>query len=795
MTQLPELLAPAGGMDHIKAAVENGADAVYMGGRFFNARRNAANFDDDEMRRAVEYAHVRGVNIYITMNTLIADREMRQAVDEAGKAWLAGADALIVQDLGFASLLRKHIPGLPLHISTQGTVTSAEGIRALAPLGFSRAILARELTIEEITETARQSPVPVEVFAHGALCVCYSGQCLMSSLIGGRSGNRGRCAQPCRLPYQLGQERGYLLSPKDLCSLSMLPELVGSGVAALKIEGRMKSPEYVAVVTSVYRRHLDRCAEAGPYRVDEADMADLLQIFNRGGFTAGYLKGRPGGSLVCPERPKHWGVPIGTVTAQDRANGTVEANLTGALRLGDGVEIDNEALPGNIVTSLKVRGAAVREAGPGRVSIGNITGPVKPGDRLYRTSSKEMNERAAATWMGKPRRKVLVSGSFIGCTGEPLRLSVRDGNEYIVTVQSEGVAEVAVTLPLTGEAARAQLTKTGDSPFEFKQINIELDGKASVKLSELNGLRREALAALEHARADRYPGREANSPDLEAPGAPAKPAQAGLSLFFWQWSDGHESLFPLADRVYVPFQAIGAVLQCTARSQKMMAWLPPVTNGVADGLIRDAAPQWRGMGLDGVLIGNAGHIEMLRDAGLPLYGGASMNAFNGWTMETLARLGLQGVTLSHELTMEQIEQLPDAGIEKEAVIYGRLPLMTSAYCPVGGQSGKPGGKCGRCAGGEAFAMTDRIGAKFPIVCDPVDCRCTILNGDVLSVPGLAPHLAAAGVGMLRLMLYNETPEQAEALAALCRQALEGGPAEGPRGRGTTKGHYFRGVLE
>ena len=544
--KLPELLSPAGNMESLRAAVENGADAVYMGGRNFNARRNAANFGGDELREAIGYAHVRGVNIYITMNTLVSDAEMPEAVAEAGRMYEAGADALIVQDLGFASALRKHLPDLPLHISTQGTIYNAEGIRALAPLGFSRAILARELTLEEIERTAKRSPIPVEVFAHGALCVCYSGQCLISSMIGCRSGNRGLCAQPCRLPYGLGTAQGYLLSPKDLYTLELLPELVSSGVSALKIEGRMKQPEYVATVTAIYRKYLDCFAAGREYRVEAADLRDLSLAFDRGGFTTGYLKGRPDASLIAREKPP----------APDDARRAAERAL-------------------------------------------------------------EANARASFT--GPPRRKIGIHGRFAAAMGSPMRFEAWDEEGHREEAIGPQPAEEARVSPLTAGTAREQLSKTGGTPFVLEDCAVELDGRAAAKLSDLNALRRSALAALEKLRSEKYPGRDAGEWKAAPPGPPAKPVTASLSLYLYRWQEELAGVLHLAYRVYVPFaDFVGGRIHFERRPKELMVWLPSVTNGRQDDLIRDNATRLKGLGLDGVLVGNAAHIEMLKGCGLPL---------------------------------------------------------------------------------------------------------------------------------------------------------------------------------
>ncbi|MBQ1471051.1 MAG: U32 family peptidase, partial [Eubacterium sp.] len=318
-----ELLAPAGGIQQLIAAVENGADAVYLGGRMFNARMKASNFDDDAMQQAIDYAHLHGVDVHVTLNTLLRDDELPEALEYASFLYQAGVDALIVQDLGLAHLLSQFMPELPLHFSTQGTTYDLRGVEAASRLGFSRVVLARELSMEEIRPICAGTETEIEVFVHGALCVCYSGQCQLSRFFGGRSGNRGVCAQPCRLPYETKTKAGqlvntarYPLSPRDQCLIEHLGELIEAGVTSLKIEGRMKSPEYVGTVVAIYRKYLDEYYRHGTYRVGHEDRMALAQIFNRGGFTDGYLQGEDGMALMSGDIPKHQGILIGKVTGR-----------------------------------------------------------------------------------------------------------------------------------------------------------------------------------------------------------------------------------------------------------------------------------------------------------------------------------------------------------------------------------------------------------------------------------------------------------------------------------------------
>ena len=377
MNKSVELLAPAGTYEAFLAAVENGANAVYMGGKLFNARANASNFDIDELRKIVEYAHLRNVKIHITMNTLLDDTEISEALDFAYEIYKIGVDAVIVQDIGLAKVLHEHIPNLELHASTQLSTHTLEGVNELAKIGFSRVVLARELSIDEIKYIVENTNIEIEIFAHGAQCISYSGQCLMSSMIGDRSGNRGKCAQPCRLPYKLIKNRneigaGYLLSPKDLSTLEILKEI--PNVASLKIEGRMKSPEYVATVIGTYRKYLDKVEESNELEISDEDKQDLLQIFNRGGFSKAYLKGKTGRDVMCYEKPKHWGTYVGKVTAYDGKRYITLDDIS-KINIGDGIEVWNGSnnSPSTIVSEIV------------KNKIGRIRGEIHVGDKVYKT--------------------------------------------------------------------------------------------------------------------------------------------------------------------------------------------------------------------------------------------------------------------------------------------------------------------------------------------------------------------------------------------------------------------------
>ncbi len=414
-TRACELLAPAGGPKQYIAAVENGADAIYLGGKSFNARMNADNFSDKEIEAAIDYGHLRGVKSFVTMNTLLRDEELADALEYAAFLYKIGADAVILQDLGLGYIIKQKLPDLPLHLSTQGSIYNRAGVEAAAALGYDRVVLARELSLPEIKEACQgglDGNYPeIEVFVHGALCMCYSGQCHLSRYIGGRSGNRGGCAQPCRLPYQYLDSRGYgtkgvpshPLSTKDLCLIEELGQLKEAGVTSLKIEGRMKSAEYVAVVTSIYRKYLDLYESEGSYTVSRTDWNKLEQIFNRGQFTQAYFYGDPGADLMCAGLPKHQGIKIGRVMSQSAGLGardldTIKANKANKLNqpsksrdlakallvdvmldqgqeisMGDGIEIHGKTMTGNVVTYLE-------RINSGRVRVGDIKDKVDKGD-------------------------------------------------------------------------------------------------------------------------------------------------------------------------------------------------------------------------------------------------------------------------------------------------------------------------------------------------------------------------------------------------------------------------------
>lgn len=806
MEKRVELLLPVGGLKQLVAAVENGADAVYLGGQAFSARQYADNFSDDGLKEAIEYAHIRGVQVYLTMNTLISDQELQQALNEVGKAYEAGIDALIVQDLGFAHQVRAYLPDLHIHMSTQGTVYNLEGVQLLEEMNLNRVILARELSIDEIKGITNYSDMEIEVFVHGALCIGYSGQCLLSSLIGGRSGNRGKCAQPCRLPYQIMNfqnkpvtEKSYLMSPKDLASVNLLPQLIEAGVISLKVEGRMKSPEYVAAVARTYRKYLDLTLKGEEDQISQEDYKILMQVFNRNGFTTGYLEEKKGYDLISRESPKHWGVLAGQVLSYNVKTKCITVKLVEAMAMGDGVEVRNECLPGNIVTYMTCKGKPVNTAQAGdTVVIGEIKGSVFIGDKIYKITDKKINKELQTSFTSNsPIKKIPAWANFTARKGKPIQLTVIDdqGNKDIVL--SEKLVEDAIKKSVTKEDVLKQLNKTGATSFYFKNCEIEMDENCAIPLSEINALRRKGLEHLQEMRKNKYMHRKAPSLKVNSNDYPNKEKRRlGLSAFLWTGSQLEAVVDEDVDKVMVPLnqwmhEDFRRRIKKLENNIDIMVWLPTVTRGHYDQWLKNNNQKNHFDGISGILIGNLSHIKTLKNVDIPLYGDYSLNVYNSKTIDVYKNLGLAGITLSPELTLQQVRKMKMGDIDVEASVYGRLPLMTSAHCPVGSEIHKKSAACGLC--NQPYYLTDRKDKKFPLLLDAVDCKSTILNADKLWVPDLIQPLSEGGVSTFRLYFYDENPKEISQRIRACKDALNHKPFEFKRGSGYTKGHYYRGT--
>ena len=628
-SELPELLAPAGDFDCLLAAVRGGADAVYVGGKAFGARAYAGNFELDELERAVIYCHLHGVRLYVTVNTLVFDREMRELSDYAAALWEIGVDALIVSDLGAIREIRRRVPDLELHASTQMSVHSADGAKIAAELGCSRVVLARELSYENICSTTEGSPIETEVFLHGALCVCHSGQCLFSSLVGGRSGNRGECAQPCRLPYG----EGYPLSLSDLSLADHIERLIKSGVASLKIEGRMKSPEYVYTVTSIYRRLLDERRSA-----NEAENRTLRAVFSRGGFTDGYFTSR------------------------------IFSKMTGVRSDGD------------------------------------------------KSNTKELGEHSFAP------ESVKITASAKILRGLPSELTFTLG-ERSVTVTGDTPSE-AISAPLTEDGLKDRLAKLGGTylSLDREDISLTLDEGLNLSPSAINALRREAAFALTSSK------RPAAKTEYLPEKSKTDAKKLNTALFLCT-----ELLTKLYKDALCGFDIVFAPLFDYHRVGELAngVYIPPVVTDSERANVLDGLTRAISLGAKYALIGNVGHIALIRGLEIEPIGDFRLNITNAEAKAAYSDLGVKTALLSAELTLPMARDVGGG-----AIVYGRIPLMLTERCFMKENFG-----CDSCT---ECALTDRRGTAFPIIRE-FEHRNLILNSALTYMCDKSRELDGAGI--------------------------------------------------
>lgn len=831
---LPELLAPAGDWETLKVGVAAGADAVYVGGKLFSARQFATNFDRDELAKAADYLHLRGRKLYVTVNTLIKQEEIDDLLDYINFLSQIGTDAVILQDLGALYLIRTYWPQLPVHASTQMTVHDGAGARFLQKLGVDRVILSRELSWEEIKTIHEENQVELEVFVHGALCVAYSGACLFSSLVGGRSGNRGRCAQPCRLTYTLYQttdhgppvpvsaKEKHLLSPKDMSLITAIPQLVTAGVSSLKIEGRMKGPEYVGTVVSVYRRALDRYAEAPEeFRVEQEELNALATVFNRG-LSSGYFLGDLGPALISPERPNNRGRFIGRVKAYDEKRKRCLLKLEAALSEGDGIEVWVKVggRVGTIVENLTVHGNKVAEAPAGVEAWFALPEKVKPGDRVFLTSSQSLREKTQQLMRNDhPGSKLPCDLHVKVAPGQPLVLELSGLGEKVAVTSAEK-AVAASKHPLTEEILHNHLTRLGETPFRAASFSAVIEENPILPFSQLNRVRREAVTQLSekilalHHRPLLDLGRikeEVNGGTNSKRSGPSF-----LTVFA-----GNLDLLKVALAAGVPKVIFGgesftpgfrwtkdhlaAAVELTRRAgARAIIALPRITREREKKYIAHYIQTGHNLQPDGFLLSHLGSLQMVRDySDLPIYANHALHFFNPYTIKLLHNQGIAGLTLSPELTKGEVLALIDrqefSGVEVELLVFGALELMVSQFCPVGAWVGrKEPQSCPRPCTQRRYFLRDRKNIDFPVVVDEF-CRMHLLNSRYLSLLREVETLKDRRLG-LRLELRHQAPEVAAKVISLFQRGLAGAGSEEDQSalesileQGLTRGHFYRGV--
>jgi putative protease len=761
----PELLAPAGDWDCARAAVENGADAIYFGLERFNARMRANNFSEADLPRLMDFLHRRGVKGYVTFNTLVFADEMAEAEQYLRVLMAAGVDAAIVQDVGICRLIRRLSPDFPIHASTQMTITSAAGLEFARSLGCSLVVLARECTLKEIEKINRAGapgpPLPLEVFVHGALCVAYSGQCLTSEALGGRSANRGECAQACRMPYELisdGQlvplgDRRYLLSPQDLAGLEVLPELLRAGVASLKIEGRLKSAEYVANITQVYRRALD--GAAGP---PSADTRYRLEMAFSRGLHTGWFRGIDNQHLVHGRFGKKRGVYLGEVSRV--AGGAVFVRLQAPLKAGDGIVFDagrpEEDEEGGRVSQLSANGETeIRLFGQidfKRVHIG---------DKVWKTSDPELDRALRRSFSGTvPRFRRPLDLEVHGHAGAPLTIIARDEAGNVARANSAMPLLPAQNQPLTTERLRDQLGRLGGTPFALGCLENKLEGPAILPMSELNRLRRELVSQIEELRA--RPSRWT----LQA--APPPPAAVSLSaapgpprlIVLARTMEQLEAALPLdLAAIYLEFEdpkkyraAVARFRAAGSRGEIFVA--PPRIFKTGEEWVLE---QVRSCEADGCLARNYDHLRFF--AGWRQIGDYSLNVANGLSAEYFKALGLERLTASYDLNIAQLEGLLRSAPPSwfEITLHQHMPMFHMEHCLFCAflSQGTDYTNCGRPCDKHPVQVRDRAGQEHPLKAD-AGCRTTVFNARAQTGAEYAAHLIGLGARHFRVEFVNET---------------------------------------
>jgi len=737
-----ELLAPAGSYESLVAAINAGADAVYIGGSRFGARAYANNLEEHELCKAIRYAHLHGCDLYLTVNTLLKDHELEDLEAYLRPYYECGLDAVIVQDLGVFSYIREHFPDLPIHASTQMTILGEYGAAFLKEMGAARVVTARELSLEEIRSIHKKVDIEIESFIHGALCYCYSGQCLFSSMLGGRSGNRGRCAQPCRLPYQIKAQghflnradEAYILSPKDMCTIELLPEILEAGVCSLKIEGRMKRPEYTAGVVQIYRKYLDYYLEHGKegFQVSPEDYAQLQALYNRGGFSQGYYKVSNSRNMISLTRPNHF---------DEKSKKAIQEKQTYEALLA---KLKKEFL------------------------------------------DKEKKER--------------INGIFRSSTKSNSEFVVWSLDEDNVCVTVAGSPAQIPQKPMSEETIAKSLKKTGGTPFEFSDLKIELDDDVFLPVQQLNSMRRESLELLGEklsCRGSRTYQKAAeikntcfeneNSKRKTGRCCPEIHVQVDCMAQFTEVLS-----FPEISSVYVTSELPEVeclkeyVSQCHKSNKTCVYVLPTIFRSHAKKYMAEHLYEIQTAGFDAVMVRNLEEIPFLREKGwnIPIILDHNLYTFNQKTLDFWNTQGVLYDTLPYELNARELKQRGCRN--SELVVYGYQPLMVTAGC-----IHKTMRQCKKKT--EIWMLCDRYKKEFPVMNYCRYCYNVIYNSEPLSLLNNKTDVDQLAPGSLRLIFTMEKPNQVKYVIHQFLDVYLNGKEVQMEGSVYTKGHLKRGV--
>lgn len=798
-----ELLAPVGSFEALKAAVQNGANAVYLGGKDFGARASANNFDRDELKEAVKYAHIRGVQVFVTTNTLRKENEIEDFLEYAKFLYDIDVDAIILQDIGMARLIKRELPDFELHASTQMVAHSLEDVKYLESVGFDRVVLAREVTVEEIKYICDNCKADIEVFVHGALCVCYSGQCLMSSMIGNRSGNRGRCAQPCRQRYELidvytgevvNSNGDYLLSPRDLNAIEEIDKVIDAGVHSLKIEGRMKRPEYVATVIDGYRKTIDEYLATNKLNVSDETINDLYTIFNRK-FTKGLLLGDVGKDMMNSQLPNNQGLYVGTVVDYNKKAKRLKIKLANTLKKGDGINLGGGTI-GRIIKNGNIETIGYK----GETIELDFVGEARKGQIVFKTSDSELMDRVQATFtQDKEFVKNIIDAKITIKLGQKPILTLKDRYSNEATIEGDKIVEEAMKVALSKEKVETQLRKLGNTPYELDLLEIELDDNVSLPISLLNQMRRDCIELLDKERVSIKNRKYKNKTVKYKPVLYNRNKQQEISVKVKNLEQLESALECGVDRIYYEdTNTIDKAMSLAMKYNKKVIYSAPriIRNKEYNHLAKA-----NNAGVESVQVGNYGSIDYFKDKKLNI--DYYLNAFNSETINYYKEIGADTLCISQELNINEIkETIKYTDINIESVVYGYTPLMITEYCPMGVivRDCKKDKRVAKCKE-SIYALRNSKGDEFRVSQD-IFCRSTIYNSNVTCMLDNLYELHEIGINVLRLDFTLEDKETVKEVIEAYQEVLSNDYKLGTKAtklynkldeKGTTAGHYYKGV--
>ena len=766
-----ELLAPVGSFESLKAAVQNGANAVYLGGKEFSARASANNFDREELIEAIKYAHIRGCKVFVTVNTLIKQDEIEDFLEYIKFLYDIQVDALIIQDIGMAVLIKKELPDFELHASTQMSAHSLDDVIYLEKIGFKRVVLARELNVDEIKYITDNCKADIEVFVHGALCVCYSGQCLMSSVLGTRSGNRGRCAQPCRQKYKLYnidedkylETNGeYLLSPRDLNTVENIGKVVDANVLSLKIEGRMKRPEYVATVISAYRDAIVNYIESKDSKIDSERIEELYTIFNRK-FTCGYILGEVGEDIMNSNKPNNRGLYIGKAISYNPKSKKLKIKLEKSLKKGDGLNIGGGTV-GRIIKGKEISDYAKA----GEVVEIDYIGKVANGTEIFKTSDGMLIDRVRKSYEeDKEYIKIPLNAKLEVSLGKKAKLTLEDSDGNIVTVSGEKDAEKAIKVALSSEKAEKQISKMGDTPFRLENFEPLIEEGVSIAISELNNIRRKAIDELSEKRI--YVDRSKANLSVERDLAIKKIFDENndnlkVNVSCKNLEQLRSAIEKDVDNIYYKdvYTLNEAVNIAREHSRKISFYMPRIIRSKENNIykalenIEAANIEY----LDSFRVSNYGEIERIKSIypNKKIKISSWMNVINDESIKYYDSINADTICLSQEVSMMQIRNLSEDVKSKanlEYLVYGHTEMMISEYCPMGVltkdcKKNKRDAMCSK----SIYALESSEGEKFRLSQDE-NCRTTIYSDETVCLLEEVEDLYEEGIKNIELAFYFE----------------------------------------